>query len=518
MSISRDACYTSAAWPFVEARRILKKINNTVPKKGYVLFETGYGPSGLPHIGTFGEVARTSMVKYAFEQLSDIPTKLIVFSDDMDGFRKVPSNVPNQELLMQDLGKPLTSVRDPFGQFESFGEHNNNKLKSFLDAFDFDYEFYSSTACYNSGMFDDVLLQILEHYEEIIDIVLPTLGDERRATYSPFLPVCPKTNHVLQVPVVAIDKLNGTIVYLDGNNQEVSTKVVQGACKLQWKIDWAMRWCALGVDYEMSGKDLISSVDISTKVCKVLSKKPPLMLTYELFLDKNGEKISKSKGNGLSIEDWLRYSNQESLSYFMYQKPQTAKRLYFDIIPKNVDEWLQGITQYHQLTDEQKVSSPIFFIYHNQVPKDIDEISFSMILNLTSVLKTGDKQIILKFLRKYKEFNQPSLRLVEQLIDYALIYYYHFVEPTLVYHQPSEQEKLYLQNLVDELLTLDLHADANEIQNTIYRVGKATDLVLKEWFRLIYVCLLGKAEGPRIGNFFYLYGLDNSIQLIKNVL
>ncbi|MBI2586794.1 MAG: lysine--tRNA ligase, partial [Rhodospirillales bacterium] len=358
MTELRQHAQNAKAWPFVEARALMKRLGDKAPAKGHVLFETGYGPSGLPHIGTFGEVARTSMVRHAFATLSGLKTRLVAFSDDMDGLRKIPDNVPNGDMIAQHLGKPLTAIPDPFGTHESFGHHNNARLRAFLDAFKFDYEFLSSTECYKSGRFDAALKSVLEHYDEVINVILPTLGPERRATYSPFLPVCPKTGRVLQVPVIARDVQAGTIVYKD-NGAKVETLVTGGRCKLQWKADWAMRWVALGVDYEMSGKDLIDSVKLSGRICRILGANPPVGFTYELFLDENGEKISKSRGNGLTVEEWLRYAPPESLALFMYQKPTAAKRLFFDVIPKNVDDYLGHLAGLAKQDDAQRLDNPV---------------------------------------------------------------------------------------------------------------------------------------------------------------
>ncbi|UQY79876.1 Lysine--tRNA ligase [Candidatus Hepatincola sp. Av] len=506
------------SWPFLEAKKILKHINNQVPKKGYVLFETGYGPSGLPHIGTFGEVARTSMVRFAFQQISDIPTKLIAFSDDLDGLRKVPTNIPNQDKLQAYLGKPLTKVLDPFGEYPSFGEYNNAKLQEFLNRFGFEYEFYSSTKCYHDGLFNDALLKVLEHYNDITKIILPTLGQDRQATYSPFLPISKKTGNVLQVPVVAKDVKKGTIIYIDEDNHEVETKVTDGACKLQWKVDWAMRWYALDVDYEMSGKDLIPSVELAAKICRVLGKKPPQSLTYELFLDKNGEKISKSKGNGLSIEDWLRYGNQDSLTYYMYQKPQTAKRLFFDVIPRSVDEWLQHLANYYNLSKEEQYNNPLYFVHQGNPPQGVEEITFTLLLQLIAVVSTEDKEVLMGFVSKYKEVNEETRKIVEELLDYAKNYYQDFIKPQIKYRELNKEEARYLERLEEELKKLSKGATGKDIQKEVYAVGLTTGLELKEWFKLLYESLLGQSEGPRIGTFFALYGLDNSLKLIQKAI
>ncbi|MFL1780923.1 Lysine--tRNA ligase [Candidatus Hepatincolaceae symbiont of Richtersius coronifer] len=508
----------SKAWPFVEARKILERLDNKVPNKGYVLFETGYGPSGLPHIGTFGEVARTSMVRFAFEQISDIPTKLIAFSDDMDGLRKVPTNIPNQDKLKPYLGMPLTKVPDPFDKFNSFGEHNNAMLRNFLDNFGFQYDFYSSTQCYKNGMFDEALLQVLKNYQSILDVILPTLGDERRSNYSPFLPICPKTGKVLQAQVIAYKIEQGTIVYLNEDGEKITTEVTGGKCKLQWKVDWGMRWYALDVNYEMSGKDLIPSVVLASKVCNILGKIPPINLTYELFLDQNGEKISKSKGNGLSIEQWLKYGNKESLAYYMYQKPQTAKRLYFDSIPTNVDNWLVALNQYEHLEDNLKVESPIFFIHKNQPQQVAQYITFALLLNLIAVISTVDKGILLGYINKYKKLNKATETVVNDLLDYAINYYNDFIKPKLQYKTLSPGEKQWLSNLKDELAKLSEEDSAETIQNVVYKIGKTTDIELKEWFRLLYQSILGQDEGPRIGSFFALYGLNNSLKLLDQLI
>ena len=363
MTITKELIISSNAWPFQEAKNLLKRFKNGTPEKGYVLFETGYGPSGLPHLGTFGEVARTTMVMHAFQKISDIPTKLICFSDDLDGLRKAPSNVPNQEMLQKLLGQPLTKVPDPFGTHPSFGDHNNARLQSFLNQFGFEYEFYSATDCYNSGKFDDTLLKILKNYERVISVILPTLGKERRATYSPFLPICPISGEVLQVPVNIVDVDKGLISFTNSSGAEHTTSITGGSVKCQWKVDWAMRWDALEVDYEMSGKDLSESVKLSSIIRRILGGKPPEGFTYELFLDDNGEKISKSKGNGITIEEWLRYASPESLSLYMFQTPKRAKKLHFEVIPKAVDEYLTHLSKYSdaQMTSTNMSKSTSWF-------------------------------------------------------------------------------------------------------------------------------------------------------------
>src|SRR5882672_8180193 len=381
----REIAENSNAWPFEEARKIVARLKKH--PKDEVIFETGYGPSGLPHIGTFGEVARTTMVRHAFRVLTDdkIKTRLIAFSDDMDGLRKVPDNVPNKEMLTQHLGKPLTKVPDPFGTHPSFGEHNNARLRAFLDTFGFEYEFMSSTQCYKSGLFDATLLKVLERFDSVMNIMLPSLREERAQTYSPFLPIDPKSGIVLQVPVLSHDAKRGTITYEEPETQErFSVPVTGGRCKLQWKPDWAMRWVALGIDYEMAGKDLIDSVKLSGEICRALGAVPPEGFNYELFLDEKGQKISKSKGNGLTIDEWLRYASPESLSLFMYREPKSAKRLYFDVIPRNVDDYQQFLDGFPRQDPKQQLANPVWHIHAGHPPKSDMPVTFQMLLTLVS--------------------------------------------------------------------------------------------------------------------------------------
>ncbi len=420
----RQAALESNAWPFQEARQLLqKRLRSCVPEKGYVLFETGYGPSGLPHIGTFAEVARTTMVRRAFERIApEIPTRMICFSDDMDGLRKVPDNIPNKEMVGEHLGKPLTQVPDPFGTHESFGHHNNARLRQFLDTFGFQYEFKSSTACYREGLFDAALLRVLQHYEQILAVMLPTLGPERRATYSPFLPVSPKSGRILQAPVIQRDPAAGTIVFEDEDGTKVETAVTAGNCKLQWKCDWAMRWYAFTVDYEMSGKDLAESVKLSSQICRILGGTPPNNLTYEMFLDEKGEKISKSKGNGIAVEDWLRYAPPESLAYFMYQKPTAARRLHFDVIPRNVDDYLGELQTFAAAETKQRLTSAVWHIHNGDVPTPETGVTFGMLLNLVSVCHSEDPRVIWHYITRYSPFATPeSSPQLDRLVSFAIV-------------------------------------------------------------------------------------------------
>jgi lysyl-tRNA synthetase class 1 len=519
--MSREDAMKGRAWPFEEARKILARLKGKTPDKGYVLFETGYGPSGLPHIGTFGEVVRTTMVRKAFERLSDVPTKLFAFSDDMDGLRKVPDNVPNAEMLAAHLGKPLTAVPDPFGKFDSFGAHNNAMLRDFLDRFGFDYEFKSSTQMYKAGAFDATLLAVLRNYDAIMAIMLPSLREERRQTYSPFMPVCKHTGRVLQVPTLEAKPQSGTIVYRDADGSLVETPVTGGACKLQWKIDWAMRWAALGVDYEMSGKDLIDSVKFSSKVARAIGGTPPEGFTYELFLDENGEKISKSRGNGLTIEQWLTYGPAESLSLFMYQQPKAAKRLHFDVIPRHVDDYLSFVERYPSQTVQQRLDNPVFHIHGGNPPApEANGLPFSMLLNLVGVANSLDKDVLWGFISRYAPKASPQANpMLDRLVGHAIAYFRDYIEPARVFRKPTEMEAAALGQLHDELIKLSEDASAEDIQNIVYAVGKAHPFPdLKAWFQAMYETMFGAAQGPRMGSFIALYGVRASCVLIKMAL
>jgi lysyl-tRNA synthetase class 1 len=509
------------AWPFEEARRILHHIHNKTPSKGHVLLESGYGPSGLPHIGTFGEVARTCMVRHAFQCLSDIPTRLFAFSDDMDGLRKVPDNIPNADMLAQHLGKPLTQVPDPFGRYESFGHHNNAMLCQFLDSFNFSYEFQSSTQWYKSGKFDRVLRLVLQHYDEIIGVILPTLGHDRRQTYSPFLPLCPKTGRVLQVAIVNRDQNAGTITYRDpDSSQLVEIPVTGGHCKLQWKVDWAMRWRAFNVDYEMCGKDLIDSVKLSSQITRILGGQAPVNLVYEHFLDEQGQKISKSKGNGLTVEKWLKYAPWESLSYYMYQSPRKAKRLYFDVIPRSVDDYLSWVAKYGTQTVEQHLDNPAWHVHSGEPPVLESTLSFGIILNLASVCNAQDPSLLWGYVTRYQPEATPlTAPFLDRLIKHAIHYYHDFIQPHKVYRNPSEIEVKALEDLKAGLQSIGLNASAEELQTLVFEVGKRHPYKdLRDWFATLYEVLLGQAEGPRMGSFIALYGVTDMIQLIEEKL
>jgi len=520
MKVNIEKALASNAWPFKEAAALVKRFEKRPPEKGYILFETGYGPSGLPHIGTFGEVFRTTMIRQAFERISDIPTRLFAFSDDMDGLRKVPDNIPNRDMVAEHLGKPLTSIFDPFGTHESYGAHMNNRLKQFLDSYGFDYEFKSSTECYASGLFDDTLIKVLENYDRIMKIMLPTLGKERQATYSPFLPVCPKTGRVLQVPVIVRDVEKGTITYRDDDGDEIETPVTGGKCKLQWKPDWGMRWAALDVDYEMYGKDLIPSAKLSKQICSAVGGTAPAGLFYELFLDENGAKISKSKGNGIAIDEWLRYGIPESLSLFMFNSPKKAKRLYFDVIPKHVDEYLTHLSNFEEQEDGKKYENPVWHIHDGNPPKHNIPFSFGLLLNLASACNPENKSVLWGFITRYApEATPENSPLLDKLVNYAISYYEDFIKPNKHYREPNEVERRAMEALAAKLESLPENATAEEIQNEVYEIGKTHEFKnLRDWFKALYEVLLGQEQGPRMGSFIELYGREETISLINEAL
>ena len=513
-----EAAKSSKAWPFEEARKIEKRY----AKSGYpevVLFETGYGPSGLPHIGTFGEVARTSMVIYAFRLLTmdKVPVKLICFSDDMDGMRKVPGNVPNQDMLEAHLGLPLTSVPSPFSnEHDSFAHHNNAKLREFLDRFGFNYEFISATDYYKSGKFDDALRLALQKYDEIMAVMLPTLGEERQATYSPCLPISPNTGRVLYVPMKSTDPANGTITFDDEDGSEVTLSVTGGNVKLQWKPDFGMRWAALGVDYEMYGKDHSINSNLYDKICRILGARAPEHFIYELFLDDKGEKISKTKGNGLTIEEWLAYAPTESLSFFMYQKPKTAKRLYFDVIPKNVDEYFQHLAAFPTQDEKAQLNNPVWHIHEGNPPVANMPINYGMLLNLVSASNASDKETLWGFISRYTDgATAESHPKLDEMVGFAIRYFEDFVKPTKKFRAPTDLEREALQSLRTKLSALDENADAEAIQTEVFTVGKEAGFEnLREWFQALYQILLGQDQGPRFGSFVALYGIDKTITMI----
>ena len=520
MSALRDAAMNSKAWPFVEARRVLKRYEKQPPKKGFVLFETGYGPSGLPHIGTFGEVARTSMIRHAFSVISDLPSKLVCFSDDLDGMRKVPGNVPNPEALAEHLQKPLTSVPDPFEKFDSFGAHNNAMLRRFLDTFGFEYEFISATEFYASGQFDEILLRAAEKYDEIMAVMLKSLREERRKTYSIFLPIHPETGRVMYVPMKEVNAKEGTITFDTEEGEEMTLRVTGGNVKLQWKPDFGARWAALGVDFEMYGKEHAPNTPIYGRICEILGGKAPVNFTYELFLDQNGQKISKSMGNGLSIDEWLTYAATESLSYFMYAKPKTAKRMHFDVIPRAVDEYHQQLRAYPGQDAAQQLNNPVWHIHGGDVPKSGMVVPFSMLLNIASVSGAEDRETLWGFIQKYAPNANPTANPdLDAAAGHAVTYYKDHVAPHKTFRTPDDKERAALGDLRDRLAAWEGGADAEALQTMVFAVGTEHGFdPLRGWFTALYEVLLGASQGPRFGGFIALYGVAETIDLIDRAL
>jgi lysyl-tRNA synthetase class 1 len=516
----RSAAMTSKAWPYEEARKLLKRWPDGKPAGEPMVFETGYGPSGLPHIGTFNEVARTTFVRQAFEELTGQPTRLIAFSDDMDGLRKVPDNVPNQQLLADNLGKPLTRIPDPFGEHESFAHHNNAMLRRFLDLYGFDYEFLSATDCYTSGRFDEVIRKVLHCWDAIMGVMLPTLREDRRKTYSPVLPISPTSGRVLQVPLDVIDAEAGLIGFDDENGSRIQQSAFGGLAKLQWKVDWAARWVALGVDYEMAGKDLIDSVVQSGKIARVLGGRPPEGFNYEMFLDEKGEKISKSKGNGLSLEEWLRYGSEPSLAFYIYREPKRAKSLHLGVIPRAVDEYWQFRGNYPNQPVEQKLGNPVHHIHGGKVPGETLPLTYGLLLNLASLPGVADKETAWRFVQRYAPATSPeSDPELDELIGLAVNYARDFVAPTLKRRSPTQAEADALRDLDSELAKLPGDADGEVIQHAVFEVGKRHPFEsLRGWFQALYETLLGSSQGPRMGSFIALYGIENSRRLIAEAL
>ena len=515
--INQNLIQSTSSWPFVEVRKLLKDRKDLISKKEKIIFQTGYGPSGLPHIGTFGEVARTTMMINALSHITEIPTTLITFSDDMDGLRKVPENIPNDRILHENLGKPLSSIPDPFQKYKSFSDHNNTMLKNFLNKFEFNYEFKSSTENYKKGVFNESLKRVMEKYDLIMEIILPTLRQERRKTYCPFLPICPETGKVLEIPMIEMNKEKSIIVF-DNNGKKLEINILNGNSKLQWKVDWAMRWFTFDVDFEMYGKDLIESAILSSKICQTLGKKPPNGFAYELFLDEKGEKISKSKGNGITIDDWLKYASPESLSMYMYQNPKRAKKLYDGVVPKAVDDYLDLINKFKKQKDNEKLINPVWHVHNGNPPSEKIVMSFTMLLNLAGSSNADNKEILWKFINRFHKDIKPKENIIlDRLTNYAINYFKDKLEPKKNYKKPDQNEKKALAALVVDLRNIKKDLKPEEIQTLVYSTGKNNgyEKKLRDWFKLIYQVLFGEIDGPRIGYFISYFGLKETIKLIE---
>ena len=505
-------------WAFKEAERILKKIDYKIPKKGYVLFETGYGPSGLPHIGTFGEVIRTKYVMFAFQKLAPyIPIKIFVISDDYDALRKIPENIPNKELLKKYIGMPLSLVPDPYETEISYGSNMNNRLKTFLNNFNLEYEFVSSSDYYKKGIYNETIKLFADHYDQVSDYIKSTIGDERASTYHPFMPIDNETNEVVQDNVLFLDKNKYTIKYINKLGKEKEISIFDGNIKLQWKCDFAMRWIALDVDYEIYGKDVATNAIVYSTICDILKSNKPINMQYELFLDEEGKKISKSKGNGLTIESWMKYANQDSLMYYMFLKPQTAKKLFFDVIPKAVDEYLTLLLKFHSQEEKDQFENPVYYVHFGDVPKYNIDISYSMLLNLASTCNTENEDILLGFIKQYNPDIEENHNIIQPLIKGAINYYKDFIEPNKKYKTADTDQRKFLIELRDSLLKQNDNIDAKSLQDILYDIGNRYG-DLKQWFITLYECLLGLSSGPRFGTFIKIYGIKNVITLINDTL
>ncbi|MCS0494306.1 lysine--tRNA ligase [Ancylobacter sp. MQZ15Z-1] len=529
----RSAAETAGAWPFEEARKIIERLKRK--PKDEVLFETGYGPSGLPHIGTFGEVARTTMVRHAFRVLTDdkVPTRLLCFSDDMDGMRKIPDNVPDPAALKPYLQMPLTRVPNPFGGgYDSFGAHNNAMLRRFLDTFGFDYEFASATEYYASGKLDAVLLKAAEKYDAIMEVMLPTLGEERQATYSPFLPISPTSGRVLYVPLKEVNAKAGTITFTDEDGVDKTVPVTGGKVKLQWKPDFGARWAALDVDFEMFGKDHQTNAPIYDRICEILGGRAPEHFVYELFLDEIGQKISKSKGNGLTIDEWLTYASPESLALYMFQSPRSAKKLHFDVIPKAVDEYYGFLSRYPTQDWKNRLGNPVWHIHSGNPPVEELPLTFGLLLKLASASNAEDKGVLWRIIERYAPGTTPAtLPTVDKLAGYAVRYFIDRVKPYRQFDTPTPFEAQVLGELDAALAGLG-PADDAEIQNVILDVARKHPEyqnlkaksptggpgVSRAWFEMLYRTLLGEKEGPRFGTFVAAYGIPETRALIARAL
>ncbi|MEM9839297.1 MAG: lysine--tRNA ligase [Pseudomonadota bacterium] len=508
------------AWPFQEAKALKKRLDAMGKTEGLVTFETGYGPSGPPHIGTFGEVARTSMVRHAFSALCpQYETRIISVSDDMDGMRKIPP-VPNAETLEPYLQQPLSRVPDPAGKHASFAASNNAKLQEFLDRFGFDYNFISASDAYNDGRKDGALIRMLEVYDEVLDIILPTLGEERRQTYSPILPISPKTGRVLYVPLLERDAASGTIVYEDEDGTRTEQKVTGGQAKLQWKADWAGHWYAFDTDYEMSGEDLTESVRLSRRIIQAMGKTAPVGFNYQLFLDGEGKKISKTKGNGLTIEEWLRYAAPETLQLFNNAAPKKAKKLYFDIIPKTADEYWTHVGKYAEQEPAKQVESPAWHIHSGHVPTVVPPVSFALLLNIVDASGTSDPDVLRGFVAKYRpDASDEEMQALEPMLGYAVNYFQDFVLPKKEFRAPTDQERAALEMLSARLKELGEGLEEDAYQTAVFDAGKAQDYSnIRQWFTGLYEVVFGQSEGPRMGPFVKIYGAAETAALIDKAL
>jgi lysyl-tRNA synthetase class 1 len=515
--------YTS--WPFKEAQTLQKRFK--APPDKPVTFETGFGPSGLPHIGTFAEVARTTWVQRAFEHLSGWETRLIAFSDDMDGLRKVPLNMPQPDMLAEHLGKPLCYIPDPFGQDESYSAHMNRKLQEFLDAYGFTYQFQSSQEAYERGDFDEGLAILLQKVEQVRAIILPTLGQDKRADWSPFFPICQKCGRIYSTRVIGYHPEDNTIDYVcdqpigsaAGCGDKNTISILGGQVKVGWKVDWALRWYAYDVGYEMYGKDLIDSARLSGQITRLMSKQPPNGFFYEMFLDEEGRKISKSVGKGLTVNGWVSYAPLESLLHYLFQNPRRAKRLFWDVVPKSVDDYLADLRQYPSLDETKKPDQAIWHIFNlgRNVPAYDAGINFSLVNNLVSALGTDQAELTYEYLKRYDPSTANHEDMVRDLVQKSINYYRDFILPGKQYRLPTEAERQLLQAARDRLSNFESD-DENDLQTIPFDIARENDIPPAKVFQAFYQVVLGQERGPRFGTFARLVGKEKLLLLLDKAL
>ena len=523
-------------WPYEEARKVAERVARYEAGRP-AIFQSGFGPSGMPHLGTMAELLRPSYVRKAFERLAQSgsieparPARLIVFIDDMDGLRKVPENIPNRETTSFHLGEPVSRIPDPFGDCHpSFSEHMLSLLEKFLAPVEIEFELIKSTEMYGSGQFDEALKLILARHQQIIEIIAPTLREENRAGWSPVMPVCPSCGQVNSTLVTGYHPERASVEFSCekniGGSKSCGFKgeqsVLGGKAKVGWKVDWALRWYALKVDYELYGKDLIDSARLSGQILKVLGGKPPLGFPFEMFLDEEGHKVSKSVGRGVTVDQWTRYAPIEVLKYFLLVNPRRARKLFLEAIPQYVDDYLDALRAYAAAPENERGNLPIDLVIQRTTPRRFDsELTFGMIMNLVSALGTGDRDLIWNYLTGYDPRiagNPDTERMGKTLMECALNVYADFIEPTKKRYLPEANERDQLRALM-EFLVGNSGATAEEIEKKIYDLGRENYDKPGKIFPLLYRVLLGQERGPRLGAFIKLATPQRMIEILNNSL
>jgi lysyl-tRNA synthetase class 1 len=512
-------------WPREEARRLAERVAAYEPERP-VIFQSGFGPSGLPHLGTMAEILRPSFVRKAFHLIEPArPSRLIVFIDDLDGLRKVPENVPNRESVEQYLGMPVAKIPDPFGCCASFADHMVGLLGGFLAPVEVEYELMRAAEMYSSGRFDEGLKLILEKHEEIIAIIAPTLREENRAGWSPFMPICPKCGQVVERAVTAYHAERASVEFTceksaggrPGCGFSGEQSVLGGMAKVQWKVDWALRWYVLKVDYELYGKDLTDSARLSGQILRVMGGRPPLGFPFEMFLDEEGRKVSKSVGRGVTVEQWTRYAPIEVLKFFLLLNPRRARKLFLEAIPQYVDEYLDAVREYAAASEEQRRESMLEFVIQSTTPRRFNSaLSFGLMMNLVAALGSSDSDFIWKYLVRYDASigGEPDTEAMgRRLMQCALNFYRDFIEPTKKLYTPSDAERAQLKTL-DAYLRENQDASAEDIEKKIYDLGRENYEKPGKIFPLLYRSILGQERGPRLGAFIRLATPARIIELL----